>query len=284
MFHREPFGFLLAFFLLPLLQRALGSPVHVGIRLRRCQVAATLIVMMRLDFSRRDLFQLIGKIEHLGGRQLTLVRNLLHLLLGQTQRHVLWLQVCVDDLTDSMKVIQPHQTLLRHDPNQGHRAALVVVAFDDFKKVDTKDLEDEDKVFAVLAMVKEAVEQLDAVTVVTCNMVQLILISLVVIVLLERVEPFFFHPVAGHLVEDFDLVECSVEVMRCRSLDLKRDIRVVHDVLGEPNSREMAPAKLLNDKVTIDQDFADMHGVVATDFIVGETFVFRAVSVFVALG
>ena len=60
-------------------------------------------------------------------------------------------------------------------------------------------------------MVQEAVEQLYAVAVVASDIFQLL--RLVLVVLLERVKPLRFHPVAGDLIEDLDLVKGSDKVV-----------------------------------------------------------------------
>ena len=113
-----------------------------------------------------------------------------------------------------MKVIQANQALFGHNPYEWHGAAFVVVPFNDLKEIDAEDFEDEDKVLAVLAMVEEAVEQLDAVAVVAGDVLQLLLLLFAAVVLFERIEPLFFHPVAGNLVENFDLVKGRIKVVR----------------------------------------------------------------------
>jgi len=42
---------------------------------------------------------------HLGGLQLPSLSDLLHFLLGQAQRYVLWLQISVNDLADPVQVV-----------------------------------------------------------------------------------------------------------------------------------------------------------------------------------
>lgn len=68
-----------------------------------------------------------------------------------------------------------------------------------------------------------------------------------------------------------------------RSLYFECNVCVVEDVPREPNCAEMTPAEFLNYNIAIDQDLADVHRVITTDFVISETFIFRAIRVFVAL-
>lgn len=61
------------------------------------------------------------------------------------------------DLADSVKIVEPHQALLRHDSDERKWCAFVIVSFDDLKKVDTKDLEDHHKMLSVRPMMDQAV-------------------------------------------------------------------------------------------------------------------------------
>lgn len=65
-------------------------------------------------------------------------------------------------------------------------------------------------------------------------------------------------------------------------LYFQRNESVIEDVFGKPHRAEVTPAKLLNDHVPIDEYFADMHRVIAADLVVSETFIFRAIRVFIA--
>ena len=64
-------------------------------------------------------------------------------------------------------------------------------------------------------------------------------------------------------------------------LDLHCDVVVVLEVLGQPHSREVAPAELLNDHVSLEENFAHMHRVVAARLVVGHAFVLTAVLILV---
>ena len=166
-----------------------------------------------VDLAGTDLLEVLWQLEHLCSRQLAPRGYLFHFLLGEAEVDVLWLEISVDDLADAVQVIETHQALLRHYADKRQRDALVVVPLNDFKQVDAKNLEDHHKVLTVRTMVQEAVEKLDAMAVVTCDIFKLF--GLLGVILFERVEPFWFHPVAGDLIKDFDLVKGGNEVVAC---------------------------------------------------------------------
>lgn len=56
-------------------------------------------------------------------------------------------------------------------------------------------------------------------------------------------------------------------------LDFDGDIAVVFKILCQPNCREMAPTKLLNDDVAIKKNFTHMHRMVASDFVIRHSLV-----------
>mmetsp|Transcript_26483 Transcript_26483/g.35418 ORF Transcript_26483/g.35418 Transcript_26483/m.35418 type:complete len:204 (-) Transcript_26483:296-907(-) len=181
-----------------------------------------------------------------------------------------------------MEVVEAHQALLGHDTHQGQRHALIIIPFDHFKEVDTQNLKHHYEVLPVSSMVQKAVQKLHAVAVFTCDVFELL--WLLLIVLLERVEPFGFHPVAGGLIENLDLIEGRHEVVTRRSLNFHCHVSVVLDVLREPHSGEVAPAELLNDQVAIDEHLAYMHRVIASKFVIWKALIFRAVRVPIETG
>lgn len=87
---------------------------------------------------------------------------------------------------------------------------------------------------------QEAVEELYAVAIVSSHIFELF--RLFFVVLFQRVEPFWFDPVAASLIEDLNLVEGGNEIVTGGPLNLESNIRVNCDVLGEPNCGEMTPA------------------------------------------
>ena len=46
------------------------------------------------------------------------------------------------------------------------------------------------------------------------------------------------------------------------------DVAVVFEILCQPDCREMAPAKLLDDDVAIKKNLTHMYGMVASNFVI----------------
>jgi hypothetical protein len=71
-----------------------------------------------------------------------------------------------------------------------------------------------------------------------------------------------------------DLIICRLEVMQCTFLDFNGDIGVVHEILGQPDSAEMAPSELMLNNVSVYQDLANKYWVVAALLVVLNTLIF----------
>lgn len=61
------------------------------------------------------------------------------------------------------------------------------------------------------SVVEEAVEQLDIVAVISRDFLQPL--GLFLVIGLKGSEPFFLHPVGRALIEDFDLVKGSLQIL-----------------------------------------------------------------------
>jgi len=77
----------------------------------------------------------------------------------------------MNDLANSMQVVQTHQTLLGHDAYERHRHTFVIVAFDHFEQVHAQNLEHHYEMFPVWPVMQEAVQQLDTVAVIASDIV-----------------------------------------------------------------------------------------------------------------
>ena len=64
----------------------------------------------------------------------------------------------MNDLTDTVQIIEPHQALFCHYAYERQWHALVIVALDDFEQVDAQDLEDHYEMLTVCTVVQKAVE------------------------------------------------------------------------------------------------------------------------------
>ena len=90
----------------------------------------------------------------------------------------------------------------------------------------------------------------------------------VLVVLVERLEPFRVLGLTRNLLQNLDLVVGRLQVVRSGFLDLERDVRVVLEVSRKPDCREMPPAEFLDDHVSLEQHLADVDGVVAAELVV----------------
>lgn len=109
---------------------------------------------------------------------------------------------------------------------------------------------------AVGAFVDETVEEVDHVGVVLGEFLPRV-------VLLECFLPLRAgHALVDHL-QDLDFVVGGLQIVGGGLLYLEGHVVIVFKVLGEPDGAEMAPAELLDDHVSVEDDFADVHGVVA---------------------
>ena len=117
-------------------------------------------------------------------------------------------------------------------------------------------------------------------TVISCDILQFF--RLLLVVLLQRVQPLGLDPVTGHLVQDLNLVKGSDQVVAGRPLDFKSNKGVVNYILGKPNSWEVTPTQLLNDKIPIDEHFSHMHRMVPSKLVIWHTFILRWVRIVIA--
>ena len=86
-----------------------------------------------------------------------------HLKFGHAldlEYNVLGLQVCVDDLADTMEVVKAHEDLTGDFAHNWHRYTLIVKAFDETEHVVAQNLESHDRMATILSMVEELVEHL----------------------------------------------------------------------------------------------------------------------------
>ena len=88
---------------------------------------------------------------------LTSTHNFRKFLLGQIDYYIFGFQICVDNFTISMQVVQSNQNLLGHASYQWHWDAFVVVSLHDFKQVYTQDFKYHNEMLSVSAVVQERI-------------------------------------------------------------------------------------------------------------------------------
>jgi len=219
-----------------------------------------------------------------GSSQLSGSGDLLNLLFSEGDVDVLRLKVGVDDLTHPVHVVETDEALSSQSPDKGKRDTFVFVPLDDLEEVDAKNFEHHDEVFSIWTVVNERVQKLSAVGRLRdhAKLVEARLeVWIVFVVALDTLGPLFGLPVLSHLVEDIDFIVCSLYVVLGTLLDFQGNVRVVLEILSEPNSREVAPAELLDDDIAVHQDLADVDRVVASYLVVGHALIFRAIVVLI---
>lgn len=67
------------------------------------------------------------------------------------------------------------------------------------------------------------------------------------------------------------LIVSSLQVVRGTLLNFQRHIGIVLEILGQPHCREVTPSQLLNDDISLEEDLANMDGMVACMLITKNT-------------
>ena len=102
-----------------------------------------------------QFFDSIALLEHLGRRELARRCDLRNFRVLEAYNNVLRLEVSVDDLAHAVHIVEAQQTLASQLPGKRDRHSLIIIALDNFQKVDAEDFENHHKMFAIRAMVDE---------------------------------------------------------------------------------------------------------------------------------
>ena len=79
------------------------------------------------------------------------------------------------------------------------------------------------------------------------------------------------------LLQDLHLIKSCLHVVGRTLLHLHGDKGAVLEVLAQPDCREMAPSQFLDDHVSIDQHFPNVHRMVAADYVILNAFILRII-------
>lgn len=185
----------------------------------------------------------------------------------------------MDNSTFPVQIVETNENLFGHPTHNWQRDTLIIISFHNFKQIDTKDLEHHNKVLTIGPRMNERIQKLHCVTIFN-RVSALLFIGLIVsLILIDSLNPVCQVGILSNHIEYFNFIICSLGVMRCTFLHFKRHVRIIHIISSEPNGREMTPSKFLHYDIAINQDFSHMHWVIPTDFVVGNTFVFRLITV-----
>lgn len=212
---------------------------------------------------------------------LPVLHDVLEALVAEGHNAVLWLEVSMNDLADSVKVVEADKNELRNSSHERHWNPLVVIPLHNLKKIYAQDFEDHNEVSPVRSVVHKGIEQLDHLAVLgrklPVDFPRAVMIILVVA--FQALQPLLLIDVLSDDVEDLYLVVGCGLVAGGTLLHFQCDIGILmFHILGEPHCRELAPAQLLDNDVAIDQDFTEMHGVIASDLVLFDPFVLAVVS------
>lgn len=223
-----------------------------------------------------ELLDVLAVLKHFGGGELASLGDFSDLVVSESNYHVLWLKISMDNFTLTVHVIKANQTLPCQLANQRNWHALVLVAFNQLEEVDAQNLKDHYKVFAIGPMMDKGIKQLDTVTSYTTHAMlaksseQLRIIA---IVFVHGLAPLLALPVGRDLVEDLYLVVSGFQVVLSTLLHLDGNIRVELKIFGQPNCAEVAPAELLDDHIPVKENFTHVNWVVAANLVVGHSLV-----------
>lgn len=101
--------------------------------------------------------------------------------------------------------------------------------------------------------------------------------SFIGFVLTKRLNPFRIICFICHFLQNFNLIIRCLKVMWRTFHDLNSNIISVFEILRKPDSGEMTPAEFLHQDISVDEDFSDMAGMIASNFIVFDAFVLTVI-------
>ena len=186
----------------------------------------------------------------------------------------------MDDLAHAVHVIEANETLSGQLSHKRERYTLIVVTFNDLEEVNSQNFEHHYEMLTIRAMMNEGVQKLHTVRGVsthaelcqTCLELRIILVEII-----HRALPLSRFPVSGYLIKDFNFIIGGLKIMLSALLHLHGNVAIVLKIFGQPDCREMAPTKFLDDHIPVKKDLTNMDRVVATDLIIRHAFVLTGV-------
>jgi hypothetical protein len=95
------------------------------------------------------------------------------------------------------------------------------------------------------------------------------------VMVLEPLQPFLFHRMFRGFLQKLNLIICGLKVVRRRFLDLDCYVSIVLEIFGQPDGRKMPPAQLLDDNISVHQNFPNINRVIPSVLIVIDALVLR---------
>ena len=103
------------------------------------------------------------------------------------------------------------------------------------------------------------------------------LFSLFVLIFADWLDPFGGICQLRNFLQNFNLVIRSIKIMRGWFHDFYCHIGAEFEIFCKPNCREVSPAELLNEHVSINEDLSNMARVVASNFIILDPFILAVI-------
>jgi len=128
-------------------------------------------------------------------------------------------------------------------------------------------------------MMQETIEKLDAIAIITCDILQLLWSFRVIS--LQWFKPLGLHPIRWALIQNFNFIKSSLQILRCTSLNFDSYIGIIFDIFSQPNCGEMAPTQFLNYDISIYHYLTNMHTMITAHLVIRHTFILRWVRIFV---
>lgn len=89
--------------------------------------------------------------------------------------------------------------------------------------------------------------------------------------------PFGILNVFGYLLQNFDFIVGSFDVVRSTFHDFHCNVVIVFEILSEPNGGEVSPSKLLNKYIAVEQHLADEAGMIPSHLIILNSLIFTVI-------
>lgn len=101
--------------------------------------------------------------EHFGCRELPSLCDLKNFIVSKANNDVLRFEISMNDLAHTVHVVKANQTLASQLSHKGKWHTFVVIALNDFKEVNSQNLENHDEVLSVRSVVDKGIQKLHAV-------------------------------------------------------------------------------------------------------------------------
>ena len=211
-------------------------------------------------------------MENIIAIELTILHNLLDLIIGEADENIFWFEICVNDLTNSVKEIKTNKNLSGHFSNSVQRKTFIVSSLEHLQQIDSQNFINHTEMIAIGSLVKETVQQVQHMSIISVD-----LLRFLVFVFANWTDPFRTGWKLCDFLQNLHLVVRSIEIVRSRFHDLNSYVSSIFEILGEPHSGEVSPSQFLNEHIPVDKHFTDVARVVSANLVIFNAFVLTVV-------